>query len=319
MAERKRVGFVGLGAMGGPMATNLLKAGFPVKVYDLVPERIQALVGRGASAAASAADAAAGADVTITMVPASADSEAAILGPKGVAEGARRGSIVIDMSTIAPSVSRRIAARLAERGLRMLDAPVARQVAAAVAGTLAIFVGGDRATLDEAADVLAAMGTDIYHCGPHGAGAVVKVINNMLAAMNVAALCEAMVLGVKAGVRPEVLVEAVGGGSGGSFALQNHVRKFILAGKFEEGVFPVDYIMKDLGLALEVAHELAVPLPHTALAMQQYEACRAAGYARRYYPVLVTLFERLAGVEVRGDANAPSVRLDLPRPRAAQG
>lgn len=318
MAARKRVGFVGLGAMGGPMATNLLKAGFPLEVYDLVPERTQAAVARGAVAAASAADAASSADVTITMVPNSADSEAAILGPTGVAEGARRGSIIIDMSTIAPSMSRRIAARVAERGLRMLDAPVSRQVAAAVAGTLAIFVGGDRATLDDAADVLAAMGTDIYHCGSHGAGAVVKVINNMLAAMNVAALCEAMVLGVKAGVRPEVLIEAVGNGSGGSYTLHNQIRKFVLAGKFEEGVFPTDYIMKDLGLALEAGHELSVPLPHSALAMQQYEACRAAGYARRYYPILVTLLEQLAGVEVRGDANAPSVRLDVPRPQTAQ-
>lgn len=319
MAQRKRVGFVGLGAMGGPMASNLLKAGYPLTVYDLVPARVQSLSEKGAAPAASAAEVGAASDLTITMVPASADSEAAILGPRGVAEGARRGSIVIDMSTIAPGVSRRINARLAERGIKMLDAPVTRQVAAAVAGTLAIYVGGDRATLDEATDVLAAMGTDIYHCGPAGAGAVVKIINNLLVGINVAALCEAMVLGTKAGVRPEVLVETVGGGSANSFALQNHVRKFMLAGKFEEGVFPVDYILKDLGLALETGHELSVPLPHGALAAQQYEAARAMGLARRYFPVLVTLFERLAGVEVRGDAQAPSVRVDVPRPQPARG
>lgn len=315
MAERKRIGFIGLGAMGGPMSKNLLKAGFPLTVYDLIPERVQDVVRHGAQAADSCAAVAAASDITITMVPASKDSEAAILGPKGVAEGARPGSIVIDMSTIAPAVSRRIAQRLAERNIRMLDAPVARQVAAAVAGTLAIFVGGERATLDEVTDVLAAMGTDIYHCGPNGAGAVVKVINNMLAAMNVAALSEALVLGTKAGVKPEVLVEAIGASSGGSYALNNHVRKFVLAGKFEEGVFPVDYILKDLGLALETGHDLSVPLAHTALAYQQYEAARAAGLAQRYYPVFITLLEKLCGVEVRGDQNAPSVRIDVPRPQ----
>ncbi|MBI3966115.1 MAG: NAD-binding protein [Chloroflexi bacterium] len=297
----KRVGFIGLGAMGRPMSRNVLKGGFELTVHDLRPEPVEELVGLGARRAGSCAEAAADADLVITMVPSSPDVEAAALGSGGVIEGLRPGAIYIDMSTIAPATTRKVAERIAAKGGRMLDAPVARQVAAAVSGTLAIFVGGEAATLEEARPVLATMGTDIFHCGDSGAGAVVKIINNMLVGINVAAAAEAFVLGTKAGVKPEVLLEAVGSGSGGSFVLQNHFRRFVLEGKFEEGVFPVDYILKDLGLALTTGHDVSVPLAHAALAAQEYEAARAKGLGKRYFPVVITLLEELTGVQVRAE------------------
>ncbi len=297
----KPIAFVGLGAMGKPMSKTLLRTGFPLTVYDVRPAPVAELGALGATAAASCADAAARGDIVITMLPSSPDVEQAVLGPAGIREGIRPGTIYVDMSTIAPSTTRQVGAILADQGVKMLDAPVARQVAAAVAGTLAIFVGGDPAVLEEVRDVLGAMGTDIYHCGDLGAGEVVKLCNNLLVVTNFWAAAEALVLGVKAGVSADLLVEAIGAGSGNSFVLQRHVKEFVLKGKFEEGVFPVDYALKDLGLALQISREEHVPLLSGAVAAQMLELARAKGNAKRYFPVAIQTLEELVGVQVRSE------------------
>ena len=301
-----KTGFIGLGAMGGPMAQNLLKKGYELTVFDLAKDRMDALVKAGARAADSCREVAEQSDVIITMVPSSPHARNAILGPpppppppNGVIEGVSQGSVVVDMSTIDPVTTREISEALANRGVQMLDAPVARGVSAAVAGTLAIFVGGNRETFDQCKDLLSAMGSDIDYVGASGAGEVVKIVNNLIIAVTMCALSEAMVLGVKAGVEPDVLFEALSKGSADSFVLRNHVRKFAMKGKFETGVFPVDYIMKDLNLALETATKYQIPQYFGSLAYQNYELARASGYADRYYPVVIRILEKLAGVEVR--------------------
>jgi 3-hydroxyisobutyrate dehydrogenase-like beta-hydroxyacid dehydrogenase len=226
---------------------------------------------------------------------------AAILGENGVIEGIREGATVIDMSTIDPVTTREVSQKLSGKGVKMLDAPVARGVKAAVAGTLAIFVGGEKEVYDQCKEILAAMGSDVEYVGDIGAGEIVKIINNLIIAVSMCSLSEALVLGVKAGVKPDVLIEALSKGSAGSFVLQNHVKKFVLQGKFDKEVFPVDYIMKDLDLARHTAANYHVPQYFGAMAYQAYEWARAAGYRERYYPVVIKVLEALAGVEVRAD------------------
>ncbi|MGB9698798.1 MAG: NAD(P)-dependent oxidoreductase [Thermodesulfobacteriota bacterium] len=295
----REIGFIGLGAMGKPMALNLLQKGFSLMVYDIVPEKIETLTSKGARPAASGKEVAANCPVVITILPGPAEVRTAVLGPDGIIAGLKSGSTLIEMSTIDPLTSREIATKLEERGVNMLDAPVARGVPAAVAGTLSIFAGGKKEVYEECRDILKAMGTDIFHVGEVGCGHVVKMINNLILGSTVAVLSEAFVLGVKAGVQPKVLFEALSAGSAGSFALQNQIGQSAMKGLFPEGRFSVDYMMKDLGLALDTAKGLHVPLPFTALAMQVYEWARAAGKSKKYYPVIITQWEELTGVQVR--------------------
>jgi 2-hydroxy-3-oxopropionate reductase len=294
-----KIGFIGLGAMGGPMAKNLITKGFHLTVLDIVPERMEPLKAMGAEGALSCKEVAEKCPVVITMVPASAHVKEAVLGKQGVAEGIRKGSVLIDMSTIDPITTREIAKILAGKGVEMLDAPVARGVPAAVAGTLVIYVGGEKAVFDRSREILAAMGTDIYHVGGIGSGEVVKIVNNLMVGVTTCALAEAMVLGVKAGVKPDILFEALSSGSGNSFVLQNHYKNNVMKGKFEEGVFPVDYILKDLDLALATGNQLRVPLPFAALSAQQYILAAASGESKKYHPAVIRPLEKLAGVEVR--------------------
>ncbi|NWF56191.1 MAG: NAD-binding protein [Syntrophaceae bacterium] len=298
----QNIGFIGLGAMGGPMARNLIKKGFPLTVFDIVAERMAPLKAEGAGTAASCKEAAEKCPVVITMLPASAHVREAVLGKRGVAEGIGKGSVLIDMSTIDPITTREIAEFLEKKGAEMLDAPVARGVPAAVAGTLVIYVGGKREVFDRTRPILAAMGTDIYHVGDIGNGEVVKIVNNIMVAVTTCALAEALVLGVKAGVKPDILFEALSSGSGNSFVLQNHYKNSVLKGKFEEGVFPVDYMLKDLDLALSTGTKLRIPLQFAALSAQQYIAAGAAGESKKYHPAVIRPLEKLAGVEVRSEA-----------------
>jgi len=300
--KQENIGFIGLGAMGLPMAKNLIKKGYEnLTVYDRVQQRAESLAGAGARVAGSCREVAESSDITIIMVPSSPHVREVVLGKAGVIEGIREGAIVIDMSTIDPGTTRAVAEALSRAGAKMLDAPVARGVSAAVAGTLAIFVGGEKAVFERCEEILAAMGADIDYVGGSGAGEVVKIINNLIIAVTMCTLSEALVLGVKAGVEPATLFKALGQGSANSFVLQNHVKKFVLKGKFEKEVFPVDYIMKDLGLALKTGEEYHIPQYFGALAYQAYEMARASGYSEQYYPVVVKVLEELAGVEVRAD------------------
>jgi 3-hydroxyisobutyrate dehydrogenase len=295
----ERIGFIGLGAMGGPMAKNLVKKGFGLTVFDVVTEKMEPLKGVGAEGAASCKEVAEKCPIIITMLPSSPHVNEAVLGPKGIFEGIREGSVLIDMSTIDPITTREIARILEEKGAEMLDAPVARGVPAAVAGTLVIYVGGKKEVFDRHREILAAMGTDIYHVGNIGTGEVVKIVNNLMVAVTTCALAEAMVLGVKAGVKPDILFEALSSGSGNSFVLQNHYKNNVMKDKFEEGVFPVDYMLKDLNLALSTGNQLRVPLHFAALSAQQYILAGASGESKKYHPAVIRPLEKLVGVEVR--------------------
>jgi len=296
----KRIGFIGLGAMGNPMSKNLIKKGYKLTVYDIVNEKTEAIVKEGAEPARSSKEVAEKSEVIITMVLSSPHVREVILGKGGIIEGVKKGSIVIDMSTIDPMTTREISNLLSDKGVKMLDAPVARAVPAAIAGTLAIFVGGEKETFEKCKDILSAMGTDLHYIGDSGAGEVVKIINNLIVATQQALLSEALVLGVKAGVKPEVLWKALSTGSANSFILQNQIKNLVMKGKFEKGVFPVDYMIKDLGLALAMGAKYHVPLYFGSLATQAYELARAAGYSERHAPIVIKPLEDLVGVEVRG-------------------
>jgi len=285
---KERIGFIGLGAMGLPMSKNVLRKGYPVTAYDIAKSRLDEIVAFGAKAAASAMEVAGQSDIVITMVPSSPHAREA------------KGGIVIDMSTIDPVTTREISAALAEKGVKMLDAPVVRGVRGATEGTLAIYVGGEQEVFEKCKPLLSAMGTDIDYCGAAGAGETVKLINNLLIAVSVCSLAEALVLGVKAGVDPAVLFKNLSKGSANSFVLQNHVKNFVMKGNFAEGVFPVDYIMKDLDLAMVTAEKYHIPQYFGSMAYQTYEHARAAGYSKQYFPAVIQLLEKLAGVEVRG-------------------
>ena len=297
----ERIGFIGLGAMGGPMAKNVIKKGYQVKVYDIAQERMAPLLEAGAEAGSSCKDIAETSDIIITMLPSSPHVKEAVLGSSGIIQGIRKGSILIDMSTIDPLTTREIEKALAEKGVEMLDAPVARGVPAATKGTLAVFVGGAEMTFERCKDVISAMATDIDYVGEIGAGEVVKLVNNLILAVTVCALAEGLVLGIKAGVEPDRLFKALSQGSANSFALQNHYRNFVFKGKFDEGVFPVEYILKDIDLVLKTAERFNVPQYFGGLASQVYQQALAAGYGGRYYPVVVKTLEELTGVEVRAN------------------
>ena len=216
------IGFIGIGNMGLPMVTNLLKAGYQVHAYDVRPEAVEAAVGRGASAMRSAAETAGRVKVAITMLPNSPEVETAYLGARGILEGARSGLVCIDMSTIDPATSRRVGERLAAAGVRMLDAPVSGAVPRAVEGTLTIMVGGDADLVESVRPILGAMGSNVIHVGPLGSGEVAKICNNLLAGVSMIAVAEAFTIGMRAGVDPKVLHEVIRKSSGNCWSLEHN-------------------------------------------------------------------------------------------------
>ena len=292
-----RVGVIGMGIMGAPMARNLLKAGFRVTVHNRTRPKEAELVQEGATAASSPREAAEASEVVITMVADSPDVQQVVLGSGGVIEAAREGLTVIDMSTISPSVTREIAAELAKRGANMLDAPVSGGQWGAIQGTLAIMVGGEKSTVEACMPVFEAMGQRIVHVGPSGAGQTVKLVNQVLVAGTLNAVCEALVFGAKAGLDLEAAIEAVGGGAAGSWQLEN-LGKRIIRGDFDPG-FMVKLQQKDLRLILEQARDMHVTLPGTALVNQLYQALEAAGEGELGTQALARVHERASHVEAR--------------------
>ena len=295
MAEK--IGFIGLGIMGKPMARNLLKAGYELTVYDIVGDAVEEVVGDGATGASSCAEVAAATDKIITMLPDSADSERAILGAGGVLEGAKTGSLVIDMSSIAPSVSQRIAAECAEKGVDMLDAPVSGGEPGAVAGTLAIMVGGKQEQFDQSVDLLKVMGANVVRTGDIGAGGVTKLANQIIVAANIEALAEALVLAQKAGVDPENVLNAIRGGLAGSAVLEAK-GPMMLNRNFRAG-FRVRLHQKDLRNVLQTAQELNIPLPVTSLLQQMLGALMNEGEAESDHSAILKFVENLSKVEVK--------------------
>ena len=295
MAEK--IGFVGLGIMGKPMARNLLKAGYDLTVYDIVGEAVEEVVGDGASPASSSSEVAAATDKIITMLPDSADSEKVILGPGGVLEGASAGKTIIDMSSIAPLVSQRIAAVCAEKGVEMLDAPVSGGEPGAVNATLAIMVGGKQEIFDQNFDMLKIMGGNVVLTGDIGAGGVTKLANQIIVAANIEALAEALVLSTKAGVDPEKVFNAIRGGLAGSNVMEAKA-PMMLSRNFRAG-FRVRLHQKDLRNVLQTAQDLNVPLPVTALVQQMLGSLVNDGEQEADHSALLKFVEDLSGIEVK--------------------
>jgi 2-hydroxy-3-oxopropionate reductase len=288
------VGFIGLGIMGRPMAKNLLKAGYPLVVHSRSQGPVDELVGAGAKSAASPRDVASQVDVLITMLPNSPDVELVALGGHGIVEGARSGLLFADMSTISPLVSQKVGASLAGKGVKMLDAPVSGGERGAVDGALSIMVGGERADFDAALPVFQAMGKTITHLGPLGAGGFTKLANQIIVAVNLTALGEALTLARKAGLDRELTLKALGGGLAGSKCLEQKTPNYV-AGTYKPG-FKIDLHYKDLGLIMESARALGVPLPATAVVQELFGALRVKGQGGLDHSGVITLIEDLAGL-----------------------
>lgn len=295
----ERVGLIGLGIMGLPMARNLVKAGFDVTVYSRTREKVSSMEQEGAKGAGSPANVASQCQMVITMVPDSADVESVVEGPGGIFEGARPGLIVADMSTISPIVTRRLAEAARQRKCHWLDAPVSGGQAGAQAGTLTIMVGGEPDTFQRALPVFEAMGRRITYMGPAGQGQTAKLCNQILVAINLLAVSEALVFGAKAGLNLTPLLEALTAGAANSWALENLGRK-ILRRDFAPA-FMVRLQQKDLKLVEEAARELHVPVIGSGLVHQLLASLEAAGRGDDGTQALVTVLESLASVEVKGE------------------
>ena len=294
-----KVGFVGVGAMGGPMALNLIKAGFEVVVHDVDPDRVAPLAAAGARVVDTPAAAAVECRRTICMVETADQAEAVIFGDNGFVQKAQPRDIVVCMSTIDPLLARRFAERLAGKGIAMLDAPVSGGPHGAAAGTLSVIVGGPEDTFAAAADLFYAMGKNVFHVGGHGMGLAMKLINNMLGQIQTVAIAEAMVLGSKAGLDPKKIYEVVSASTGNSVQFQNRVPR-ILARNFKPGG-TLDISFKDQELETAFAKRLGVPLFLANVSQQVYQMGRAAGLSKEDGSSLVKVYERLAGVRVSGD------------------
>ncbi len=295
---RESLGFVGLGIMGRGMARNLLEAGFPVRVWNRTRERMQPLVDAGAHPSGSPAELARDCDIVFTCVSDTPDVEEVVLGPDGIAEGAAAGSLLVEMSTISPRVTRRIAERLEERGVAMLDAPVSGGSEGAEKGTLSIMVGGEADSLERAMLALRAMGRQVTHVGPIGTGQTVKLVNQIVVVVNMLAAAEGLLFAQAAGAEPARALEAITGGAAGSWMLENRGPQ-VLARDWSPG-FTVDLQQKDLRLALEAADELGVPLLGAGMVSQLYRTLQRAGLGAEGNHALVKALERLAGFEIRG-------------------
>lgn len=290
-----RIAFIGLGHMGGPMAANLLRAGFALTVFDLVPTAIAAAVAAGATAAANAAEAVDGAEVVVSMLPASAHVESLYLGEDGLLGRIAPGALVLECSTIAPASARKVHAAAAARGIAVLDAPVSGGTAGAAAGTLTFIVGGDAAQFERARPVLEKMGRNLFHAGAAGAGQVAKIANNMLLAIHMIGTAEALNLGVANGLDPKVLSDIMKVSSGGNWSLEKYnpwpgVMDGVPAGRGYEGGFGVDLMLKDLGLALEAALAAKVATPLGAEARSLYALHSGQGKGGLDFSSILQLF-----------------------------
>ena len=292
-----KIGFIGLGIMGKPMAKNLLKAGYELKVHDLVTAAVEELVLAGAIKAQSSADAARGSELIITMLPNSPHVKAAVLGENGVLEGLTPGSILVDMSSINPIASREICLEVEKKGCFMLDAPVSGGEPKAIDGTLAIMAGGKQDVFDRVKDVLQVMGKSVTLCGDIGAGNTTKLANQIIVAANIAAVSEALTLGVKAGVKPEAIYSAIRAGLAGSTVMDAKA-PMMMDGNFKPG-FRINLHIKDLANALDTGHDVGAPLPLTAAVMEMMQWLKTNGYEGEDHSALVRYYEYLSKADVR--------------------
>jgi len=295
-SEFRKIGFIGLGIMGKPMSKNLLKAGYEVVALDRNKKNVDEVVAAGAKTADSPRAVAEQVQIVITMLPNSPQVRQVALGERGVIEGAKAGAVFIDMSSIAPLVSRRIAERLAAQGVEMLDAPVSGGQPKAIDGTLSVMVGGKKEIFDKCYDVLMAMAGSVVLTGDLGAGNITKLANQIIVAINIAAMSEALVLASKAGVAPELVYQAIRGGLAGSTVLDAKA-PLVMDRKFNPG-FRINLHIKDLANVLDTSHELGVPLPLTAAVMEMLLTLKVKGMGDLDHGTLVRYYEDMAGVEV---------------------
>jgi 2-hydroxy-3-oxopropionate reductase len=294
---KKRVGFIGLGIMGKPMAKNLLKAGFPLVVFSRSKGSVAKLVKEGALSADSSKGVAERAELIITMLPDSPEVKEVVLGEGGVIQGVKPGAVVIDMSSINPLVTQEIARTLDVKGVKMLDAPVSGGETGAIQGTLAIMVGGEKKVFEDCLEILKAMGKNIVHVGGIGAGGYVKLVNQIIVALNIASVGEAFCLGVKAGLDPQVIYQAIRGGLAGSQVLETKA-PMIFQRNFKPG-FKIKLHQKDLQNALSTAKDLGVPLPLSSFVQQIFVSLRTEGRGDEDHSALATFFEKMAQVEIK--------------------
>jgi 2-hydroxy-3-oxopropionate reductase len=292
-----KIGFIGLGIMGKPMSRNLLKAGHEVVVCDVNRGAVEELVAAGAQSAATPRAIAHQVELVITMLPNSPEVRQVVLGADGILEGARAGLIVADMSSIAPLASREVAAALAEKGVEMLDAPVSGGQPKAIDGTLSVMVGGKQDVFDRCLPVFKAMAASVVRVGDIGAGNVAKLANQVVVAINIAAVSEALVLAAKAGVEPELVYQAIRGGLAGSTVMEAKA-PLMLDRKFNPG-FRINLHIKDLDNALDTGHQCGAPLPLTAAVMEILQVLKIDDMGDCDHGALVRYFERQAKVELK--------------------
>lgn len=291
-----KIGFIGLGIMGKPMAKNLLKAGHELVCFDVNKPNMEELVNAGATAGLNAKDVASRVSLVITMLPNSPHVKAVVMGQDGILEGANEGLIYIDMSSIAPLASQEVAKACAEKKVRMLDAPVSGGEPKAIDGSLAIMVGGDKGLFDEVRGILLSMGASVVHCGPIGAGNTTKLANQIIVALNIAAVAEAFTLVRKAGVDPHLVFDAIKGGLAGS-TVMNAKAPMMMDSNFKPG-FKIDLHIKDLANALDTGHGVGSPLPLTALAREMMETLHSDGFGGDDHSALARYYAKLSGARI---------------------
>lgn len=292
-----RVGFIGLGIMGKPMAKNLLKAGYELVVTDLNQAAVEELAACGAQTAANGAEVAGNCEVVITMVPNSPHVRAAVLGENGVVYGAKPGTVLIDMSSIDPTESKAIGAELAAKGIEMLDAPVSGGEPKAIDGTISVMVGGKKELFDRYYDLMMAMAGSVVYVGELGSGNVAKLANQIVVAVNIAAVSEALTFAKKAGTDPELVYQAIRGGLAGSTVMDAKA-PMMLAGNFKPG-FRIELHIKDLTNALNAAHAISAPVPLSGQLMEIMQCLKADGYEKEDHSSIVKFYEKLSNVTVK--------------------
>lgn len=290
------IGFIGLGIMGRPMSKNLLKAGYSLKVFDLNENAVEDVVKAGAERGSSIEEVAKECKIIITMLPNSPQVEEVVLGKGGVLEAAQKGSVLIDMSSIAPLSSRKIAEKCKEYGIKMLDAPVSGGEPKAVDGTLSIMVGGEEALFLEMKELLLNMGNSVVYCGSNGAGNTTKLANQIIVALNIAACAEAYTMARMAGVDPATVYAAIRGGLAGSTVMDAKI-PMMLEQNFEPG-FKIDLHIKDLNNALETAHQVGAPLILSAQVMEMFQRLHADGLGQKDHSALAEYYKKLSGTAI---------------------
>lgn len=292
-----KIGFIGLGIMGKPMAKNLLKAGKELLVYDIIEENTKSVEQAGAQVAGSSAEVAARCSIIITMLPNSPHVKSVVCGAGGVLETAKEGTILIDMSSIAPGVSQEVEAQCAKKGIKMIDAPVSGGEPKAIDGSLAIMVGGDESIFNQVKDdILLHMGASAVYCGKIGAGNITKLANQAIVASNIAICAEALTLARKSDVDPQLVFEAIKGGLAGSTVMNAKV-PMMIAGDFKPG-FKIDLHIKDLNNTLETGHAVGAPLPLTATVMEMMQTLRADGRGQEDHSSLSNYYAKVSGTKI---------------------